>query len=201
MGTILPSAADFRSTRPYNDAVFHHVSIGTMIAFKTGNCLNRQNAMKDCMMKIDHLSPNTTLGRSSSRKPAGPDPSGSEFQKLFNETLDRKTDISAPSSPVAPSPVFAPIAIDGTRAMDRGSGIQAMEGFIDALETYQRRLADPHCQLRDIAPALEDLEKAHQHLSRFAAETPAESILGAIMNEGLITAAMEIRRFNSGAYC
>ena len=152
-------------------------------------------------MKIDPLSSNTPLGRGSTRKPAGSDPSGSGFQKLFNEALDRKTGSSAPSLPVAPSPVFAPNAIDGTNAFDTGSGIQAMKGFIDALETYQQRLADPHCRLRDIAPALEGLEKAHQHLSRFAAETPAESTLGTIMNEGLITASMEIRRFNSGTYC
>ena len=152
-------------------------------------------------MKIDPFSSNIPLGRGSSQKPAASEPSGSGFQKLFNEVLDRKTGSSAPSLPVAPAPVFAPMAINGTNAIDTGSGIQAMEKFIDALETYQQRLADPRCRLRDIAPAFEGLEKAHQHLSRFAAESPAESTLGTIMKEALITATMEIRRFNSGTYC
>jgi hypothetical protein len=95
----------------------------------------------------------------------------------------------------------APLGTDAIESIDSASGIQLMERFIDTLEVYQKRLADPKYHLRDIAPALERLEEAHAHLSRFATEASSETTLGGLMNEGLVTAAMEITRFHSGVYC
>jgi len=150
-------------------------------------------------MKIGPMPQSAQMNSGSSPTKAQPKPSG--FQQVFNETLQRNGD--APHEPLT---VFQPQAampcgVASIDAADALPGVQAMENFIDALEGYQQRLENPANSLRDMAPSLERLEQAQRRLARFASEAPLDSPLGSIMNEGLVTAAMEIQRFHSGVYC
>jgi hypothetical protein len=76
-----------------------------------------------------------------------------------------------------------------------------MERLVDAMAVYQERLGDSRYSLRDIEPSLERLEKVHDHLRRITEESPADSPLQNIINEGLVTTAAEISRFRNGGYC
>jgi hypothetical protein len=150
-------------------------------------------------MKIDPTSPHAPPDRI--RRPPAPAGKPSGFQQIFNEALGQPTSANHPASSSAPLAAQAPSGV-GWRGTDTPhSGIHVMEGFIDALEAYQKRLADPRANLRDIAPAFERLETAHAALSRCAAEATTDAPLSSIMNEGLVTSAMEMERFRSGRYC
>jgi len=130
---------------------------------------------------------------------SGPNPTG--FQKVFDGLLQNQTkDVAAPSSSahaINPTPLTA----NAIEALPVKTDLQAMERFVDSLDAYQQGLADPACSLRDLEPVLRRLEKVQRHLSDVAEKTPADSPLSDIINEGLVTATMEISRFRSGIYC
>lgn len=150
-------------------------------------------------MKVGNITPYSPPEHGPARPASGPKSTG------FQQALDNALHSGATTKTPLPGGIQArPLSIARADAVEPGqrtAGIGLMERFIDALEGYRKRLADPQCQLRDIAPALERLEAAHQHLSHFAAEAAVDEPLSAIMNEGLVTAAMEIQRFHGGVYC
>ena len=150
-------------------------------------------------MKIGHTTPFTPLDQSVSLSKTKS--ASSRFEQVFNESLQRQTGAKRDPSPVVQTTATMPCSLNAIDSVDPVSGAQAMEDFIDALEGYQQQLGDPSNCLRDIAPSVERLEQAQRHLADFAFEEPADSPLGPIMNEGLVTAAMEIQRFRSGVYC
>jgi hypothetical protein len=76
-----------------------------------------------------------------------------------------------------------------------------MTHFIDVLDAYQQRLADPQCSLRDVAAAFQRLEDEHGRLSQMAQGASLDRDLQAVVNEALTTATLEIHRFRSGLYC
>lgn len=150
-------------------------------------------------MKIGNLTPYIPRDQGPGRSTSDPHTTG--FQKVLNDALHPDGPPRAPVPGCVP-PVSPPLAsTDAVEPHGETAGIHAMELFIDVLEGYRKRLADPNCPLRDIAPALERLEAAHRRLSHVAAETVVEEPLKGIMNEGLVTAAMEIQRFHGGMYC
>jgi hypothetical protein len=130
---------------------------------------------------------------------SGPNPTG--FQKVFDDLLQNQTQgVTAPSTSAhAINPTF--LTANAIETLPLKTGLQAMERLIDSLDAYQQRLADPDCSLRDLEPVLGRLEKAHRQLSDVSEKTSAESPLQDIINEGLVTATMEISRFRSGIYC
>jgi hypothetical protein len=139
---------------------------------------------------VEHQRPKTASGLN---------PTG--FQKVFDDLLQNQTrDVAARScSAHAINP--PPLTANAIEALPVRTDLQAMERFVDSLDAYQRRLADPACSLRDLEPVLGRLEKAQRHLSAVSEKTPADSPLKDIINEGLVTATMEISRFRSGLYC
>jgi hypothetical protein len=154
---------------------------------------------KDLIMKIGNVAPGTPMDRSISPSKNNPTPTG--FDQVFNETLQRHDGVKGKPAAVLQLPAVMPCGLKTIDSADAVPGVQVMENFIDALEGYQQQLGNSSICLRDIAPSLERLEKAHRHLAHFASEAPVDSPLGNIMNEGLVTATMEIQRFHSGVYC
>jgi len=151
------------------------------------------------MTKIDntHQLPGGNLQRP--KIASGPNPTG--FQKVFDDLLQNQTkDVAAPSFS-AHAINSTPLTANAIEALPVKTDLQAMERFVDSLDAYQQGLADPACSLRDLEPVLGRLEKAQRHLTDVAEKTPADSPLSDIINEGLVTATMEISRFRSGIYC
>jgi hypothetical protein len=151
------------------------------------------------MTKIDNTHPFSGVDHQRPKISPGQNPTG--FQKVFDDLLQNQTrDVAAPSSsthPINPTPLTA----NAIEALPVKTDLQAMERFVDSLDAYQQRLADPACSLRDLEPVLGRLERAQRHLSDVSEKTPADSPLKDIINEGLVTATLEISRFRSGIYC
>jgi hypothetical protein len=125
----------------------------------------------------------------------------SDFRQIFDDMLDRPPPGEALPATLAPSAVPARMGVLPVEKSPDGSGLQMMEGFLDALEAYQQRLGDPRNSLRDVAPTLDRLSAAHDRLSHFADNASGDDALQSIIAEGLVTAMMEISRFRSGLYC
>ena len=125
----------------------------------------------------------------------------SDFRQIFDDMLDPQSIGDQTPSAVMPSLAPSVAGIVPIEMPADGSGVQVMEGFLDALDTYQKRLEDPRNNLRDIAPDLDRLVDAHDRLAQFAENAVGDAPLQGIISEGLVTATMEISRFRSGVYC
>jgi len=132
--------------------------------------------------------------RSASQHPSG-------FQQVFQNMFDQaKTENPVPSA-IMHSACPSPLTVNAIEPLPTSSGVQAIERFIDSLEAYQKRLEDPQNNLRDLEPDLERIEREHGNLSHWADKTYGDNPLKSILNEGLVTATLEINRFRSGEYC
>lgn len=150
-------------------------------------------------MKISDATQLPSREGCSSEKASRQNPSG--FQQVFQNMFDRpQKDNPAPSA-ITQSSFPPPLTANAVEAFNTDSGVQVMEEFIDSLAAYQKKLENPLNTLRDIEPELNRLEKEHRYLSRWSNNTDGESPLKSIINEGLVTATLEISRFRSGNYC
>ena len=125
----------------------------------------------------------------------------SGFQQVFQNMLDQEKMEDQGPFAISHPHCTPPLSVGAVEAIHANAGLQGMEGLLDSLDTYQKKLADPHYTLRDLEPALNRLEKEHRNLSRWAEKSVADSPLQNIINEGLVTATLEINRFRSGNYC
>lgn len=151
------------------------------------------------MMKIHDASQLSALNHRKPENSSGQNASG--FQQIFDNMVDQVTMGNPASSAVIHSPSPSSLTVKAIEPLHPTSGVQAMERFIDSLDNYQKGLEDPQYNLRDLEPALERLEREHRHLSQWADKTPGDNPLKHILNEGLVTATLEISRFRSGVYC
>lgn len=150
-------------------------------------------------MKISDTPPIVGVDRTAGQKIHPQDDSG--FQKVFDAALGRAGATTRQAPSVSPASVTAPHGVDSVGMRPAASGVPVMERFMDAMEAYQLRLEDPRCRLRDVEPALMRLENEQRQLSRWAEDASVDGPLRDIMNQGLVTATLEINRFRSGQYC
>lgn len=123
------------------------------------------------------------------------------FQQVFQNMFDQQKKEDQGPSAISHSSCPPPLTVSAVETIHANAGSQGMERFLDSLDAYQKKLADPHYSLRDLEPDLNRLEKEHRYLSRWAEKTVEDSPLKNIINEGLVTATLEIGRFRSGNYC
>lgn len=72
--------------------------------------------------------------------------------------------------------------------------------MINALDQYQRLLADDRLSLRDVDPAMQQMKRELKTLEPLAETLPPSHPMKAIVSETVLTAAKEIARFEGGAY-
>ena len=142
----------------------------------------------------------TTAAGGNTDKTTGGKTTGG-FQQVLETALGGKADAMATPAPSYPAPAPSMPGLDAIGGVNPVSGVQRMERFLDALDAYRQRLADPRCPLRDVATAVDRLENEQRHLARLSESASLDRELGTIVNEGLVTATLEIHRFRSGLYC
>ncbi|GEM_PF-3252148 len=151
-------------------------------------------------MKIDHTSQSNTIKTGSNRP--GTDTTGSEFKTIFDSAVQKEGQTaSAASTPLLSSASLQIASINAIGPQNSAQPLKAMEQLIDAMDFYQKQLQNPQFNLRDLEPAFERLDKAHNYLSGLADRGSLDLSLHGIVEEGLATASMELSRFRSGAYC
>jgi hypothetical protein len=75
-----------------------------------------------------------------------------------------------------------------------------VEGFLDLLDNYQRRLADPRMSLKGLDPAVQAVEQGRDAMTPLLAALPEGDPLKDVLNRALVTAELEIIRFRRGDY-
>jgi hypothetical protein len=114
---------------------------------------------------------------------------------LRNSLKAASTSGSATASAGAVSVQFRPAdPVAGSSALER------LEGFLDLMEAYRSKLADPRVSLKGLDPVVRSLEREREALSPLLGMLPEGDGLKDILNEALVTTEIEIMRFRRGDY-
>jgi hypothetical protein len=130
-----------------------------------------------------------------------PKDGGPGFQQVLETALEGKSGQNPAIGPPGSASLQPSLAVEALNAPQAASGIHRMERLLDALASYQQRLQDSRCPLRDIAPSLGRLESEHCRVARWAETATMDEALRSMVNESLVTTTLEIHRFRSGVYC
>jgi hypothetical protein len=122
-----------------------------------------------------------------------------DFRSLLEDSLQRAaapppSEAPQASRAVGPAPAVPEIGTAPTQVVDR------IDRFLDLLDTYRWRLADPDTSLRQIELCIQNIEKQKAHLTPVLEALPADDRLHDILNETLVTASAEVARFRRGDY-
>jgi hypothetical protein len=136
------------------------------------------------------LQPTGRTGPSAAAAPEG------AFGAVLKDTLGRAPAAEAPGGATAIRlrPSIRPID-DGAVGAER-----QLERFIDLLDDYRGRLADGRVSLRQLEPAVRQIEQARDALETVLAGLPESDGLKDILNRALVTAESEIARYRRGDY-
>jgi hypothetical protein len=126
--------------------------------------------------------------------------SNTDFKNILKESVEksaRDTTQIQPSSLINP---FAAVRFDSESPPDKVSAIQRVDSFLNLLDDYRKQLADPAITLRNIEPVMQSIIKEKDQLSSLLESLPNEDGLKDIVNRTLITASLEVIKYNRGDY-
>jgi hypothetical protein len=120
-----------------------------------------------------------------------------KFGEIFKKALDAREQIGGPGMDVGAAEDVAPLSIPPGSSRQ---GWAQVEGFLNTLEDYRSKLADPGFSLRAIDPIVREMENGRDALTQVQGTLPDGDGLKEICNRALVTAAVEIVKFRRGDY-
>jgi hypothetical protein len=137
------------------------------------------------------------LGRVRVETPA---PAPASVPVGFGEIL--KNSLSEASGPAAaPGPGGAlRVQFTSVGPTPADSAAARMESFLDLMDEYRSKLADPRVSLKGLDPLVRSLERGRDALAPLAGSLPEGDGLKEILNRALVTTELEIMRFRRGDY-
>ena len=78
--------------------------------------------------------------------------------------------------------------------------IDRVDNLLNLLDNYRNQLADPRVTLRSIEPAMKMIDKEKEQLSSVLDSLTEEDGLKDIVNRTLVTASLEVMKYNRGDY-
>ena len=149
-------------------------------------------------MKIDG---NNDIARSAfadktSQKEAAKD---AEFKDILKSAVEQSTQRPTNTQPPSLQPISAIRYPLGSTEL-RHTTIERVDNLLNLLDHYRDQLADPHVTLRKIEPVVNTIEKEKDQLSALLDILPQDDTLKEIVNRTLITASLEVMKYNRGDY-
>ncbi len=149
-------------------------------------------------MKIDG---NNEIARSAfadktSSKEAAQD---AEFKDILKSTVERVTPLPAENQAPPLNPVSA-IRSPALTPEARHTTIERVDILLNLLDHYRNQLANPQVTLRSIEPVVNTIVKEKEQLSAVLDVLPKHDALKDIVNRTLITASLEVMKYNRGDY-
>ena len=133
----------------------------------------------------------------TTRKEAIPD---ADFKQLLKASVDRSKEQSVKIQPsLQPNPLGA-IRLTPLSSEARQTTVERLDHLLNLLDDYRDQLADPNVTLRHIEPLLNTIAKEKEQLSGILDRLPQEDGLKDIVHRTLITASLEVVKFNRGDY-
>jgi hypothetical protein len=123
-----------------------------------------------------------------------------DFKNILKASVERTTHRpekiqSLPLTHPVSAIRFQPQSPDNKRVT-----VERIDNFLNLLDNYRNQLADPRVTLRSIEPVMNMIEKEKEQLSSVLDSLTDEDGLKDIVNRALITASLEVVKYNRGDY-
>jgi hypothetical protein len=134
-------------------------------------------------------------------KPVAKEPAqNDDFKNILKASVERTAPHQVKTqSPALMQPISA-IKFPPLSPENKSVTIERLDNLLNLLDNYRRQLADPQVSLRRIEPLMNTIEKEKEQLSSVLDSLASEDGLKDIVNRTLITASLEVIKYNRGDY-
>lgn len=123
-----------------------------------------------------------------------------DFKHILKETVENS---NKNPSKIQPNTLMDPVSairFDPLSTQDKKITVERIHNLLDLLDNYQKQLSNPHITLRKLEPVMKTIAKEKDQLSGLLDSMPNADGLKDILNQTLITASLEVIKFNRGDY-
>ena len=123
-----------------------------------------------------------------------------DFQNILKESVENSANNSSKIQPATLMDPASAIRFDPLAPQDKTITIERVHNLLNLLDKYRKKLSDPHVTLRTLEPLVNTIAKEKDQLSGLLESLPNADGLKQILNQTLITASLEVIKFNRGDY-
>ena len=123
-----------------------------------------------------------------------------DFKNILKKSVENST--KNPSK-IQPSTLMDPISairFNPLSAQDKNITVELVDNLLNLLDNYRRQLSNPQVTLRTLEPMMNTIAREKDQLSGLLDSMPNDDGLKHILNQTLITASLEVIKFNRGDY-
>ena len=150
-------------------------------------------------MKIDG-NPEILGSGYSEKTPKNEPANDADFKNILKESVEKATENPAEIKPSTLANPISAIQFKRVDAQDTNITIERVENLLNLLENYRQHLKDPNVTLRTLEPIMNRIADEKDQLSTQLDSISNEDALKDILNQTLITASLEVIKFNRGDY-
>lgn len=123
-----------------------------------------------------------------------------DFKDVLKTSIEQTSNHPAEVKPSALMQPISAINFQSLSPENKGITIERVDNFLNLLDDYRKLLADPQVTLRQMEPLMNTIEKEKEQLSSVLDSLAGEDGLKDIVNRTLVTASLEIVKYNRGDY-
>jgi len=123
-----------------------------------------------------------------------------EFGAILKEAVENSSKVDAEDQKPPIINTISEIQFNTFLSGEKIPMVDRVEKYLDLLEEYRQKLANPQVTLKDIYLLINEMEVEKQSLIPVLNSLPDGDGLKDILNQTLITSSLEIIKFNRGDY-
>jgi len=122
------------------------------------------------------------------------------FEELLEKAMTPQTEQKVSANALSPLQGLSRVSLNIPSDADRVQTVNTIDKFLNIMEAYERKMADPRASLKDAYPLLQQMEAKATELIPTLESLPEGDKLKDILNRTLVASTVEIIKFNRGDY-
>lgn len=122
------------------------------------------------------------------------------FRDILQETINKSSNPEERTMMSPPVHNISNIQFNSIPTINKAQNIEQVERFLNVLDNYNNKLGDPDSTLKDIYPLVTTMESETDKILPFLDSLSDEDELKDVLNRAVITATVEVIKFNRGDY-
>ncbi|MBT8374692.1 MAG: hypothetical protein KJN80_07265 [Deltaproteobacteria bacterium] len=125
---------------------------------------------------------------------------GADFKAVLKDEVDKSSNAISQNQKIPSLSGISPIQLNMLSPTQNSSIIERIENLLNILDDYQKKLKDPDTSLKEIDPIIKQMEKEKENLAPVLESIKKDDGLKNVLNQVLVTSALETMKFNRGDY-
>ena len=136
----------------------------------------------------------------NAKTPINEQTTDADFKNILKESVEKSTENPPEIQPTTLLDHISAIRFNPLSTQDKNITVERVENLLNLLEKYRQQLKDPKVTLRTLEPIINAIGEEKNQLSVKLDAISNEDGLKDILNQTLITASLEVIKFNRGDY-